>query len=220
MLVSAGGSSGGRGLVSASGIDSPPSPSPPPAMRHAPRPRLPPPPSAESRASPPLKGRIVRLAERPQAAARRHPASLNGGIHAAEPPPPLWPPALRSRPAAAASYRRLGWQGSAPAAVAPRGSSSAPFAACRVRSRGDQLGRRLPVATSSVFSGAAGSRLRHGILQLLAAASCRRSAGAPPSARSAETPTFPHPKSAFRRRFSQKIEIRPSAAIVLVGGVW
>jgi hypothetical protein len=47
-------------------------------------------PIAESRASPPLKGRIVRLAERPQAAARTHPASLNGGIHAAEPPPPLW----------------------------------------------------------------------------------------------------------------------------------
>jgi len=63
MLISAGGSSGGRGLVSASGIDSPPSPSPPPAMRHSPRPRLPPPLSAESRASPPLKGRIVRLEE-------------------------------------------------------------------------------------------------------------------------------------------------------------
>ena len=63
MLISAGGSSGGRGLVSASGIDSPPSPSPPPAVRHSPRPRLPPPLSAESRASPPLKGRIVRLAE-------------------------------------------------------------------------------------------------------------------------------------------------------------
>ena len=63
MLVSAGGSSGGRGLVSASGIDSPPSPSPPPAVRHSPRPRLPPPLSAESRASTPLKGRIVRLEE-------------------------------------------------------------------------------------------------------------------------------------------------------------
>ena len=175
MLVSAGGSSGGRGLVSASGIDSPPSPSPPPAMRHAPRPRLPPPPSAESRASPPLKGRIVRLAERPQAAARRHPASLIGGIHAAEPPPPLWLPYLRWRPAAAASYRGAGWQRSAPAAAALRGSSSAPFAACRVRSRCDQQGSKPPVAISSVFSGAAGSRLRHGILPLSAAASCRRS---------------------------------------------
>lgn len=34
-----------------------------------------------------------------------------------------------------------------------------------------------PVAPSSVLSGAAGSRLRHGILPLLAAASCRRVAG-------------------------------------------
>jgi len=142
MLVSAGGSSGGRGLVSASGIDSPPSPSPPPAMRHSPRPRLPPPPSAESRASPPLKGRIVRLAERPQAAARRHPASLNGGILAAEPPPPLCLRRSRWRLAAAASCRGAGWRGSAPAAAALRGSSSAPFAACRVRSRGDQRGRK------------------------------------------------------------------------------
>ena len=40
--------------------------------------------------------------------------------------------------------RGLGSRGSAPAAAAPRGSSSAPIAACRVRSRGDQLGRRPP----------------------------------------------------------------------------
>jgi len=80
MLVSAGGSSGGRGLVSASGIDSPPPPSPPPAMRHSPRPRLPPPLSAESRASPPLKGRIVRLEE---AAGGRPPEGLLPALTAA-----------------------------------------------------------------------------------------------------------------------------------------
>jgi hypothetical protein len=80
MLISAGGSSGGRGLVSASGIDSPPSPSPPPAMRHSPRPRLPPPLSAESRASPPLKGRIVRLEE---AAGARPPEGLLPALAAA-----------------------------------------------------------------------------------------------------------------------------------------
>ena len=55
-----------------------------------------------------------------------------------------------------------------------RGSSSAPIAACRVRSRGDQLGRSLLAATSSVFSGAAGGRLRGGFLPVSAAASCRR----------------------------------------------
>jgi len=174
MLVSAGGSSGGRGLVSASGIDSPPSPSPPPAMRHSPRPRLPPPLSAESRASPPLKGRIVRLAERPQAAARRPPAHFGGGLLPPEPPPPPRPPWAKCGLAAAASCRGPGWRGSAPAPAAPRGSSSAPIAACRVRSRGDQLGRRLPVATSSVFSGTAGARLRGGFLPVPAAASCRR----------------------------------------------
>ena len=174
MLVSAGGSSGGRGLVSASGIDSPPSPSPPPAVRRSPRPRLPPPLSAESRASPPLKGRIVRLAERPQAAARRRPANLIGGIHAAEPPPLLSLRRFRWRPAAAASRRDVSWRGSAPAAAALRDSSSAPFAACRVRSRGDRLGRKPRYSASSVFGGAAGSRLRHGILPLWAAASCRR----------------------------------------------
>jgi hypothetical protein len=143
MLISAGGSSGGRGLVSASGIVSPPSPSPPPAMRHSPRPRLPPPPSAESRASPPLKGRIVRLAERPQAAVRRHPAGFSGGLL------PPSPRRRRGRPGRNGGPRRRlrvaarGSRGSAPAAAAPRGSSSAPIAACRVRSRGDQRGRRL-----------------------------------------------------------------------------
>lgn len=174
MLVSAGGSSGGRGLVSASGIDSPPLPLAAPRGAAFAAPPASPSPEAESRASPPLKGRIVRLAERPQAAARGHPASLIGGIHAAEPPPPLWPPCSRWRPAAAASCRGASWQRSAPAAAALRGSSSAPFAACRVRSRCDQQGSKPPVAISSVFSGAAGSRLRHGILPLSAAASCRR----------------------------------------------
>ena len=93
MLISAGGSSGGRGLISASGIGSPPSASPPPAMRHAPRPRLPPPASAESSASPPLKGRIVRLEEaaggRPP---KRPPAGFSGGLL---PPSPRRP---RGRP--------------------------------------------------------------------------------------------------------------------------
>ena len=77
--------------------------------------------------------------------------------------------------AAAALCREPVRRGSAPAAAALRGSSSAPIAACRVRSRGDQLGRKPRYSASSVFSGAAGSRLRlPGILPISAAASCRR----------------------------------------------
>ena len=105
MLISAGGSSGGRGLVSASGIDSPPSPSPPPAVRHSPRPRLPPPLSAESRASPPLWAAGAASGAADPSAARRHPAGFNGGLHAAEPPPPLRLPCSSLRPAAAAPSR-------------------------------------------------------------------------------------------------------------------
>jgi len=171
MLFSAGGSSGGRGLISASGIVSPPSPSPPPAggIRRAPGFPLP---HSGIEGIPAAVGRILRLAERPQAAARGHPAILIGGIHAAEPPPPLWLRVARLSPAAAASCRNAGWRGSAPAAAALRGSSSAPFAACRVRSRGVQQARKPRAATSSVFSGAAGSRLRlRGIVPIAAAAS-------------------------------------------------
>ena len=174
MLFSAGGSSGGGGLISASGIVSPPSPSPPPAVRHSPRPRLPPPPSRN-------RGHPRRCRPHPAASGaaasgrqwascplwRRHPA--------AEPPPPSTSSWAKWRPAAAASCRDPCWRGSAPAAAALRGSSSAPFAACRVRSRGDQSGRKPRYLASSVFSGAAGSRLRlPGILPISAAASCRR----------------------------------------------
>lgn len=54
------------------------------------------------------------------------------------------------------------------------GAFPAPFAARRVRSRCDQQGREPSVATSSVFSGATGPRLRHGILPLSATVSGRR----------------------------------------------
>ena len=69
-------------------------------------------PIAESRASPPLQGRILRLAERPQAAATRPPASFSGGIL----PPSLRRP--RGRPGRnGGPRRRLGvvtWVGGAP----------------------------------------------------------------------------------------------------------
>ena len=174
MLISAGGSSGGRGLVSASGIDSPPSPSPPPAVRHSPRPRLPPPLSAETRASPPLKGRIVRLAEaaasgRQKASCqphRRHPcrrasAALGGASIEME--------------ARGGGFVSRSWR----AAHRSRGGGSQGLILSPVR----RVPRPLPLgsarlqvrrSTSSVLSGAAGSRLRHGLLPISAAASCRR----------------------------------------------
>ena len=101
-------------------------------------------------------------------------AGFSGGPPAAEPPPPQRLPWAKWWPAAAASCRGPGRRGSAPAAAAPRGSSSAPIAASRVRSRGDQLRCRLRAATSSVFSGAAGARLQDRFLPVSAAASCRR----------------------------------------------
>jgi len=51
-----------------------------------------------------------------------------------------------------------------------------------------------PVAPSSVFSGAAGSRLRHGIRPLLAAASCRRRAGVRPLRPNRQVAGFSLPK--------------------------
>ena len=98
MLVSAGGSSGGRGLVSASGIVSPPSPSPPPAMRHSPRPRLPPPPSAESRASPPPRSPAPRHSPRSRAGRYRAASGAGGGRR----PHGILPGLGRRLPAAAA----------------------------------------------------------------------------------------------------------------------
>ena len=120
MLVSAGCSSGGRGLVSASGIDLPPSPSPPPAMRHSPRPRLPPPLSAGSRASPPLKGRIVRLEE--AAASGRQKASCQP--HRRHP---------CRRPSAAVVAASLGMEARGGGCVSRRG-----LAALRSRGGGSQ----------------------------------------------------------------------------------
>jgi len=174
MLVSAGGSSGGRGLVSASGIDSPPSPSPPPAMRHAPRPRLPPPLSAESRASPPLKGRIVRLKE--AAASGRQKASCQPHRrHPCRRAPAAVKAASMKMEARGGGFALRSWR----AEHRSRGGGSQGLILSPVR----RVPRPLPLrsarpqarrSTSSVLSGAAGSRLRHGILPISAAASCRR----------------------------------------------
>jgi hypothetical protein len=188
MLISAGGSSGGRGLASASGIVSPPSPSPPPAMRHSPRPRLPPPLSAESRASPPLKGRIVRLEEaavsgRQKASClphRRHPcrrasAALGGCLDRDG------GPRRRLRAAILASgtplpRRRL--PGAHPQPRSPR-AASAPVAPSRAASPRKRL-RAFPAEQPVPGCGMASCRCRLRPRAAAARRSFPRSACAPP----------------------------------------
>jgi hypothetical protein len=123
-------------------------------------------PRGGTRASPPLWAAGAASGAADPAAARRHPAGFHGGLHAAEPPPPLRLPCSSLRPAAVAPSRTPGERGSAPAAAAPKGLILSPI---RRVPRPLALRSARPRArrsTSGVLSGAAGPRLRHGILPL------------------------------------------------------
>lgn len=77
-----------------------------------------------------------------------------------------------------------------------------------------------PVAPSSVFSGAAGYRLRHGILPLLAAASCRRGAGRRPGVMFSRADGKAAAAATFRRESFRFARIRADATRPVAGAAF